>query len=236
LRHRARQGGVTPAGPAITVQRIGHEAQPLVVIDNFAADPDALRMAAKAARFGPAAHHYPGLRAHLPETYFTDQEPLITSIVCDVFGHRNGFELIDASFSMVTRTPAALTVKQRLPHCDSFAIERIALVHYLSPHHTDGTAFYRHRSSGFETIDETRAPTYFDRMNAELADGGAPSLCYVANDTPLFERTTLVEARYNRALIYRSYLLHSGAIEPGAALYTDPATGRLTVTAFLSAR
>lgn len=225
-----------PASPTVNVHRIGDEAQPLVVIDDFAPDPDALRIAAQTARFGPAAQHYPGLRAPLPETYLADQEPLIASIIRDVFGHRNSFEVINASFSMVTRTPAALTVKQRLPHCDSFAIERIALVHYLSPHHSDGTAFYRHRSSGFETIDETRAPAYFHRLNAELADGGAPPLSYVANDTPLFERTMLVEARYNRALIYRSYLLHSGAIRPGATLSTNPATGRLTVTAFLSAR
>lgn len=227
---------MTPASPTVNVHRIGHETQPIVVIDSFAPDPDALRSAAQGARFGPAAHHYPGLRAPLPESYFAQQQPLIASIIRDLFVHPNGFELIDASFSMVTRTPAALTLKQRLPHCDSFAIERIALVHYLSPHHPDGTAFYRHRSSGFETIDETRATAYFDRLNAELADDGAPPLSYVHTDTPLFERTMLVEACYNRALIYRSFLLHSGAIEPGAALSTDPATGRLTVTAFLSAR
>ena len=42
-----------------------------------------------------------------------------------------------------------------------------------------------------------------------------------------------VAAQPNRAVIYRSSLLHSGAIAPGAALGDDPARGRLTVTAFL---
>jgi hypothetical protein len=35
-------------------------------------------------------------------------------------------------------------------------------------------------------------------------------------------------------VIYRSALLHSGAIAPDAVLDSNPATGRLTVTAFLS--
>ena len=65
-----------------------------------------------------------------------------------------------------------------------------------------------------------------------LSDGDPPS-AYIADSTPLFERTALVAAQPNRAVIYRSSLLHSGAIAPGAALGDDPARGRLTVTAFL---
>lgn len=220
--------------PKISVQRIGREAQPLVIIDNFAADPDALRAAAVAARFGPAEHHYPGLRAPLPAGYMPEQQPIIAEIVGDVFGRPGALEVIDASFSMVTTEPAGLTLNQRLPHCDAFAIERIALIHYLAPE-GDGTAFFRHRSTGFETIDRSRAPIYFDQLGAEIRYGGEPPLAYVAGDTPLFERILLAEARYNRALLYRSYLLHSGAISPGAVLSADPARGRLTVTAFLSA-
>ena len=65
---------------------------------------------------------------------------------------------------------------------------------------------------------------------------GPPPAAYIAGDTPLFERFEHVEARYNRALVYRSMLLHSGAIGPDASLSADPSTGRLTVTAFLQAR
>jgi hypothetical protein len=35
-------------------------------------------------------------------------------------------------------------------------------------------------------------------------------------------------------VIYRSALLHSGSIPPGAVPSADPREGRLTVTAFLS--
>lgn len=219
------------SGPAIELRRIGAEAQPLVVIDGFAADPDALRVAAAATPFGAAAHYYPGIRAPLPAAYWQAQQPIVDAAVARAFGAGRA-RLIDASFSMVTRAPAALTAAQRLPHCDAHTPDRIAMIHYLSPE-TDGTAFFRHRSTGFETVDEARAPAYRERLDAELRDGPRPA-GYIAGDTPLFERIARVDARPNRAALYRSFLLHSGAIAPDAVLSPDPARGRLTVTAFFT--
>ena len=232
------------AQPVVDVRAVGTEGQPLVVIDGFAPDPDALRAAATAARFGPAGHHYPGLRAPLPPDYFDWATPVIAAALKRGFGIRAPADVIDASFSIVTTRPRALSVRQRMPHCDAFGAERIALIHYLSPGGDGGgggvggsgggTAFYRHRSTGYETIDEARAPGYFEALDAELRDGGAPPTAYIAGDTALFERTAIADARYNRALLYRSFVLHSGAIAPDAALSPDPAVGRLTVTAFLT--
>lgn len=218
-------------GPVITVRRIGSEAQPLAIVDDFAPDPDALRAAAAATRFGAAAHYYPGVRAPLPPDYWRAQQAVVAAALAQAFGDTRPARVIDASFSMVTRSPAALTRAQRLPHCDAHAPDRIALVHYLSLDDAGGTAFFRHRSTGYETIDAGRTAAYHARLDAELrADGRLPG--YIAGDTPLFERVALVEARYNRAVLYRSFLLHSGAIAPDAALTPDPARGRLTVTAF----
>lgn len=219
--------------PTIVVHRIGVEAQPLVVIDDFAPDPDALRAAAIGTRFAAAAHYYPGTRAPLSADYLPTQRPLIAAALAQAFDAQAGFHLIDASFSLVTRTPAALTIGQRLPHCDAHAPERIALVHFLSPDRTDGTAFFRHRATGFETIDEARAPEFNRRLAAELRESERPA-GYIDGDTALFERVALVGARYNRALLYRSFLLHSGAITPAEPLSPDPATGRLTITAFFA--
>lgn len=221
------------SGPDIRARLIGREQQPLVVIDGFAPDPDALRTAAMAASFGPAGWHYPGVRAALPPDYLAGQHALLATVLRDVFSCRRSMRVLDASFSMVTKPPDALSTKQRLPHVDAFEPGRIALIHYLSPD-GDGTAFFRHRSTGFESIDEDRAPVYFARLEAELRQNPPPP-AYIAGDTALFERFGGVEARYNRALVYRSAVLHSGAIGPGATLSPDPETGRLTVTAFLAA-
>lgn len=220
--------------PAVVARQIGDERQPVVIVDGFHPDPDQLRAAAVDTPFEPAHRHYPGIRAPLPPDYFARVRPVLATVLREVFGHTGGVDLIDASFSIVTTPPAALAIPQRLPHVDAVQPGRIALVHYLALDGGDGTAFFRHRATGFETIDGARSDTYLARLNAELREG-APQQAYVHDSTPLFERTATAEARYNRAVIYRSAILHSGAIRPDAALDPDPATGRLTVTAFLAA-
>lgn len=217
----------------VRVEAIGDEAQPLAVLDDFAVDPDALRTFAASAMFEPGRQHYPGVRAELPETYLAAQLPVIRAMIAEIFGQAGPVDVIDASFSIVSTPPAALTVSQRLPHVDAFGANRIALVHYLSPEGGDGTSFYRHRATGFETITEARRDLFFRHLETELRHGGPPEPAYVNGDTPLFACVHTADAQYNRALLYRSWNLHSGAISVDAALSTDPREGRLTVTAFL---
>lgn len=217
-------------GPLVRRETVGAEREPLVIIDAFAPDLDALRAAAAAAIFTPAGEHYPGIRAPLPPDYLAEQLPLIAQVAARAFGRCRHVHVVDASFSIVTRPPAALAPRQRMPHVDAHGRERLALVHYLAP--GDGTAFYRHRATGFETIDASRAAAYHDALGRELP--GAEPTGYIVGDTPLFERTATIPARPNRALLYRGYLLHSGAIAPDAALSPDPLTGRLTITGFLA--
>jgi hypothetical protein len=219
--------------PDIVARRIGAEGQAIAIVDGFHPDPDSLRAAAVAAAFEPGRHHYPGIRAALPADYFAQVRPALVPVLREVLGVA-GVELLDASFSIVTTPRGELGIEQRLPHIDAVQPGRIALVHYLAREGGDGTGFFRHRATGFETIDATRCAGYLATLNAELR-ADPPTAAYPFGDTALFERIAHVEARYNRAVIYRSALLHSGAIMPEAALDPDPAAGRLTVTAFLSA-
>lgn len=220
------------SAPEILARRIGTERQPVAIVDGFHPDPNALRAFAAAAPFGAARNHYPGIRAELPADYFAQVRPALLRVLAGVFDEAGAPGLIDASFSIVTTPPEALSLAQRLPHVDATEAGRIALVHYLSIGDEGGTAFYRHRATGLEALDPVRAPTYRAVLGAELI-GRDPPAGYIAGDTPLFEQTAMVEARFNRAVIYRSAMLHSGAIAPDANLSADPASGRLTVTAFL---
>lgn len=218
--------------PDIVARRVGEEEQPVVVIDGFHPDPDALRAAGIAGAWRAAERHYPGVRADLPSDYLARVRPVLALVLRDVFGLRGGVDVLDASFSLVTKAPDELTLPQRLPHVDAVEPGRIALVHYLSPGEADGTAFFRHRASGHETIDAVRAPDFYETLRREVA--AAPPEGYVHDDTPLFARTALIPAHFNRAVVYRSAMLHSGAIADARALSADPARGRLTITAFLA--
>ena len=218
----------------VRVETIGDEAQPLVVLDDFAPDPDELRRFAMATDFSPALNHFPGVRAALPDTYLAAQLPVIAAVAQRAFARAGPVTVVDASFSIVSTPAEALSVPQRLPHIDAFTGDRIALVHYLSPECSDGTAFFRHRATGFETVDEARRDLFFRHLDIEMRHGGVPPPAYVLGDTPLFECIRTEPARYNRALLYRSWNLHSGSISPGNRLVAAPDEGRLTVTAFLS--
>ena len=221
---------------SIGAYRIGDEAQPIAVIDAFHPDPDSLRSHAATVAFEPSRHHYPGLRAALPADYIRAVMPTLSRALVGVFDHRGALALLDASYALVTTPPERLTVPQRLPHVDAVDPARLALVHYLDPAGGDGTAFYKHRSTGFERLDATRAPIYSGQLDAELRHHGLPPAGYIHGSTRLFEQIAHIEARYNRAVLYRSASLHSGAIAPDAVLSDDPARGRLTITAFLSIR
>lgn len=220
-------------GPRVTARRIGHEREPIAIIDGFAADPDGLRAHAAAQLFTPAAAYYPGLRAPLPPDYLAGQAAPLGTVLSEVFGVRDHVRVIDASYGLVTCPPDQLTIEQRLPHVDALGPAQLALVHFLVSEGTAGTAFYRHRATGWETLTEARGPAYGQRMAVELSRTPV-SAEYIVGDTKLFERIALIEGSYNRAIVYRGNMLHSGAIPTGACLSSDPLKGRLTITGFFA--
>lgn len=217
----------------IAITRHGAEAQPVVVIDGFA---DAARFRDDAAflSFAPIGAHYPGIRAPVAPRMLHDLLVRLDPVARAVFGV-GGLAIADAFYSIVTTPPAALTPIQRLPHFDELSPRRLALLHYLSPDERSGTAFYRHRTTGFESIDATRLAPYRAALDADLLRHGLPGAGYIAGDTPLFERLAVHEGRFNRAILYRSNTLHCADLPADLALDRDPASGRLTVNTFLDA-
>lgn len=220
-------------GPRISARRIGREGEPVVIVDDFMPNPQALLAHAAASAFAPAGDHYPGLRAALPISYLGQASDTLAIIFKEAFGATGRVRVLDARFSIVTAPEAALTLVQRLPHVDATAPGRLAMVHYLAAEELGGTAFYRHRSTGFETINDGRSAAYFAALERDTVLH--PPQGYISGDTPLFEQIDEVAARFNRAVFYRSHLLHSGAVPPDTLLPADPATGRLTVTGFFAA-
>ncbi|OQW60439.1 MAG: hypothetical protein A4S17_00670 [Proteobacteria bacterium HN_bin10] len=222
--------------PSVSVASVGQERETVVVIDDFAPDPHSLRQQAAKAAFARDELHYPGVKSPAPAHYFEAVQPIIASVMRELFGFRQGASVLRATYSLVTTPPDLLSVEQRLPHVDALEPGRMAILHYLALDDDDGTSFYRHRSTQFETLTAERSGAYFDSLNADLAEHGPPPAAYINGDSAIFERTAHFEGRFNRALIYRGRLLHSGAIRADRELFSDPAIGRLTVTSFLSAQ
>jgi hypothetical protein len=219
----------------VSIERIGREGVPVVVIDDFVPRPDLLAEDAAMLGFAPMGVHYPGVRAVVPPALVRRFVDPLALLIADVFGVRD-CEVIDALYSLVTTLPSALTPIQRLPHFDGVEPERLALLHYLSHKEGGGTALYRHRETGFETVTADRLPAYQAKLENEIAMGGMPDAAYIAGDTDIFEEIAVFEGRYNRAILYPSNALHCARIADTSTLSTDPAAGRLTVNTFLMGR
>jgi hypothetical protein len=220
------------AGWSVVVHRQGEEREPVVVIDGFAPDPGRFVADAGFLSFKSIGPHYPGVRAVVAPAMMRNLLAAIEPVIADVFGEPST-EVIDSFYSLVTTPPAALAPIQRLPHFDGVERERLALLHYLSLDERSGTAFYRHRATGFETVTADRLPAYRRALGADLDRFGMPEADYIAGDTPIFEQVTRHEGLFNRAILYRSNTLHCAAILPDMAFTADPASGRLTVNTFL---
>ena len=217
----------------VRIFRQGDEHQPLILIDDFAADPDALIEDAAMLRLEPIGAHYPGLRAPVPRGLVARLLSPVSALIGEVFGvdpDRGGRE---SWYSLVTTPPAGLAPIQRLPHFDGVEADRIAVLLFLGRAERGGTAFYRHRSTGFETVTAERLSAYDAALRADIGREGLPPAGYIAGDTPLYERIARHEARFNRLLIYRGHTLHCADIPPDLPLSTDPREGRLTVNTFL---
>ena len=216
----------------ISVERHGAEVQPVVVIDHFA-DAERFRDDAAFLSFAPMGPHYPGIRAVVAQAMLRDLLARLEPVVGEVFGGGD-LKVVDAFYSIVTTQPAALTPIQRLPHFDEVSPTRLALLHYLSPDESSGTAFYRHRSTGFESIDAVRLASYRAALDEDLRKYGIPDPRYIAGDTPVFEQVASYSGRFNRAILYRSNTLHCAQLPEDMTFDADPETGRLTVNTFLN--
>lgn len=222
--------------PSPTIGRIGHEREPIIIIDGFSSDPEALVERAAGETYRPLGPYYPGVRAPLAAQYLSERMDLLQRLLSDVFGLQDGANLVECNFSLVTTPPAGLQPLQRLPHFDSTDPGRLAVLHYLCGPECGGTAFYRHRATGFETVSASRVEDYALHLDDEIDRRGAPPPAYMQGDTPLFEQIYRVNAAFNRLVIYRGWTLHAGTIPDGHALPADPRTGRLTINTFLQAR
>ncbi len=217
----------------ISLHHHGAEQQPLICVDEFLPHPQVLRDFAAERPFEPMGPHYPGLRYPLPAEGVMPMLRGLEQHIADAFELTRAPRFREAFFSLVTTAPKDLTLIQRLPHFDGLEPERLAVLVFLSPSHSDGTAFYRHRATRLESVDQTSFAAFEAQLSADLALHGEPPPGYIYGNTAIYEQTAMYEGLYNRALIYRGNALHCAHLPPNFVADPDPTTGRLTLNLFL---
>ena len=223
--------------PDMRVQRlaIGREAAPLLVVDNLVSNPEELVELAASKMFAAAPSYYPGMRAKAPLSYQRFILDKLRPEIDAAFGLEGRMlRFTECNFSLVTTPGEKLSYLQRIPHVDSLMNDELAMIHYLFRGKYGGTAFYRHRSTGFEYVDKARQIEYLAHVEREKAGPDSAPAAYIIEDTPLYERLAVQDGVFNRLLMYRRTTLHSGMIAADFVPDANPRTGRLSINAFLS--
>ena len=219
--------------------RVGNSQSPVVIVDNFSGVVERVaELADELAPFPPIkGNYFPGLRRVITLAdakaygYVHEACRQAAPFIGGAFNVK-GFDLAEASFSIVTLRPGELRTLQRQPHFDSPEPNVFALLHYLRVPSGSGTAFYRHRATGIERVTEANVDRFAMTARAEGVrlpkDSG-----YMHGSDDFYEQIGAVEAVPDRMIIYHGSLLHSGIIPPDMSFSADPRDGRLTANFFL---
>lgn len=214
------------------IQSIGKEQEPIVIIDDFFSVPDKLVDIASQSSFIDNSSHYPGIRAEAPSSYLAERQDLLVEIIQTQFGITTGVDVLECNYSLVTFQPAKLSMFQCFPHFDGLERGRLAILHYLCDENFGGTAFYRHKATGYETLNSERYQKYDLQRQAEFKKAGLSEKKYFSGNSNEFEEIANIKAKFNRLVIYRGCSIHSGQIPQNFAFSPDPKKGRLTINTF----
>lgn len=219
---------------------MGNEKNKVLCFDNFLANPELLVDHARQSHFSPypaaiQRKGYPGVRTAAPADFGGQLRSRIGDIIKNEFGipeERNITPLQDA-LCLMTVPESELGPLQRVPHFDASNPFFFATLLYLCGEEHGGTGFYRHNSTGYESITPERCDPYLDSSYEEL-NSKKPERRYFSESNDFFTRVGFIPARFNRLVVYRGCVLHSANILSGISLNPDPVVGRLTANIFFS--
>lgn len=218
--------------PAPTVSRALHPDPDVAVflVDDFLVEPrrllDYARERAYFGRVGEDGTAYPGIRDRLPRPY----DRALQSAIELVYGPLS-VTINRCLLSLTTLQPMELSAAQKLPHIDAFGEDQYAGVHYLCGPPHGGTAFYRYLPRDLARIREQDREVV-DEMRRNVEQSQDEHVGYISGDTSLFRQELLIDARFNRLILYPSNLLHCAQLSAQESLVADCESGRLTVASF----
>ena len=221
---------------SVSSARVGQCPIAVTVADNVLLRPQQL------AEFGLGltfveddSNLYPGIRARVPAEFSRPFHAWLTNTLrCTGVLEASSYVHEDASFfSIVNKNRANLLPLQRIPHYDSSDPRVFAAVVYLFDRANSGTSFYRHRTTGYETIGDDNKDNYKIALNRNMKTLGPPAREYTNGSNALFERTHSVNSAFNRIVIYSGNVLHAADIDGGLFTGNDIGQWRLTISSLI---
>ena len=88
--------------PVAKIHRIGAEQEPVVVIDDYARDPDAMVEEAARLDFRPNGAFFPGVRAKAPDALAFSIRQSLAGMIREVFGVTDDLNRMECWWSLLT--------------------------------------------------------------------------------------------------------------------------------------
>jgi hypothetical protein len=196
---------------------------PVLYVEDFYADPDAVRAEALAAHYDTSIAYYPGRHATIEASRIA---PVVGAIAR--LATKLGDRVLDpqdffSDFSIVTTQPGDLLPTQQHPHIDPTPV--LGLV-YLTPNSEEGTSFYFNEMLGLALIttdaDRQAHRQFLQEHGERLAPRG-----YDFTSHSVWHRIYTIEPRFNRFVMYPGNVFHAIDIK---AVPTSLEMARLRVT------
>ncbi|WP_394133211.1 DUF6445 family protein [Shewanella maritima] len=225
---------VKPFTPQIKL--IGQSRTPVIIIDDFVEDLTPLLQDAYRAPFEQEHQsYYPGVRAPLPKAYSIEVINYVFQLIYDVYRIPKHLRIKPQNlvYSLISQSPESLMPLQRLPHFDTPSPYHFAILHYLNDTPHGATAFFRHKQTGYERINQENMQCYFDSAKAFLDRHQSATPKYYVSSDEHYQQYSQIDYKANRLAIYPGNLLHSTLVDDALDIDANPKTGRLTANLFL---
>ena len=182
---------------------------PVLYIENFYADPEAVREQALHAEYEVASAIYPGRHCILR----TPEATQVVTTLCDIMtGLGDSIyrpEDVVTDFSIVVTRPGDLIAYQKHPHIDPTPVLGIV---YLNPVGGAGTSFYYNKFIGSAVIVTDEQHRKYGEFNETLAKEYEPE-GYDLSGHPCWERVYRIEGTFNRLVVYPGNVFHAVDIQ-----------------------
>lgn len=180
-------------------------AVPVLYIEDFYADPEAVRGQALQAQFDVTNAIYPG-RHHNIET---PEAREVVRALCAIMTQL-GDQIYDPNdvitdFSIVVTKPQDLITYQKHPHIDPTPVLGIV---YLNPVNGAGTSFYRNKMLNTAVIHNAAQQEQLNEFNNTTAKEFPPN-GYDLSGHPCWERVYQIEGKFNRLVVYPGNVFHA---------------------------
>jgi hypothetical protein len=184
---------------------------PVMVVDDFYADPLAVRALGLAGRYDSSLAYYPGLHSSITREHQGPLHLALSNLLAVLGSLQCRPADISSDFSIVTTPAREMLAKQKHPHVDGVPLAGVV---YLNPDFEIGTSFFRHRPTGQAFVRSLAEQQAYSAWMDAFGDQQQPATYAIAQDDGggAWEHLHSVAGRFNRLVMYPGTAFHSIAM------------------------